>query len=137
MTIDYTIRPDGILVLERSGTISTSDEDVNLQKRLKDVKVVPGMRVLVDSQGVVHGDSVDVVRHLAAIARATAAQLECGALALVVRSDVEYGMARMYMALTDDHHPNQAVFRSVDEALSWLKSHPEGRRDPGSAPSIA
>ncbi|MFH1679912.1 MAG: hypothetical protein ABIH26_04630 [Candidatus Eisenbacteria bacterium] len=130
MPITHYVRPDGILVVERSGGINTSDEDVALQERIKDVQVVPGMGVLVDSRGVVEGDSIEVVQHTAAIGRATAAELDCGAIAHVVKSDVEYGMARMYMALTDVCHPNTEVFGCFDEALSWVRSQTAGPGPP-------
>lgn len=137
MSISHHVRPDGILVVERFGSLDISEENAALQERLKDAEVVPGMKVLVDSRGVVEGDTCEVVQHLAAVARATAARLECGALALVVKSDVEYGMARMYMALTEISHPNTQVFRDYEEALSWLSLQGVESADPGSARGAA
>ena len=90
-------------------------------------RIGSGMRVLVDSRKVVPADSVEVVKHMAAVARTAAVKLDCGALALVVNSDVGYGMCRMYMALTEARHPNTQVFRDYDEAVSWLKSQPDTR----------
>jgi len=124
MPVTYDVRPDGILMVERSGAPDNLEEDASLLLRLADERIVPGMRVLVDSTKVVPADSCKVVQHLAAVARATAVRLECGAVALVVSSDVAYGMARMYMALTEVGHPNTQVFRDCEEALSWLTSQP-------------
>lgn len=122
MPITHHVRPDGILVLERWGTLSISEEEINLQERLKDPLVFPGMRVLVNALRVEPADSVNLIRHLAGIARATAAKLDCGAVALLVKSEVEYGMARMYMTLTEVEHPNTQIFTDYEEALAWLKA---------------
>ena len=133
MPISHHVRPDGIVVIERTGTITSEQEDVSLQERMNDVRVVPGMLVLVDARGLRGGASTQVIHHLAAIARATTEFLNCGALALVVASDLQHGMARMYMALTDLSHPNTRLFREFDEALSWLKQRRPEPADPKSA----
>jgi hypothetical protein len=39
----------------------------------------------------------------------------------VVASDVEYGMARMYLAYTDLVHPDTEVFRDLESAEAWLR----------------
>ncbi len=124
MPIRHHVRPDGIVVVERWGSLSIPEENASLQTRLADPAIVRGAPVLVDSSQVVQGDSIEVVKHLASVARATAERLECGAVALVVASDVEYGMARMYMGLTEVRHPRTEVFRGMEEALDWLKSQP-------------
>ena len=49
-----------------------------------------------------------------------AAEIGCGPVAIVASGDVEYGMARMYMALTELKHPNTMVFRCYEKALNWL-----------------
>ena len=125
MPVNHRMLPDGILIVERSGTPTAADEDASIQARLLDDHVAPGIRVLVDSREVDLGDSTEVVRHLAGVARATAARAECGAVALVVGSEVSYGMARMYMALTELRHPNTEVFREYEQALAWLRSQPK------------
>lgn len=133
MPVTFEVRPDGILEIVRSGALGSAEEDASLALRCSDDRIIPGMRVLVDSRKVVPADSCEVVKHLAAVARATAEDLGCGALALVVNSDVGYGMARMYMALTEERHPNTQVFRDYDEAVSWLKSQPEALSGPRSS----
>ena len=59
--------------------------------------------------------------YIAKMVTAIAAELDCGPVAIVVSTDVEYGMARMYMALTGLKHPDTMVFRSHDNALKWLR----------------
>ena len=129
MPVRHHVRPDGIVVLERWGTSSIAEENASLQTRLADPAIVRGASVLVDSSGVVDGDSIEVVKHLASVARAVAERLDCGAIALVVASDVEYGMARMYMGLTAVRHPRTEVFRDREKALDWLKLQYVGHGD--------
>lgn len=57
---------------------------------------------------------------MAAIFQENAQRLRCGRTALLVGSDAQCGMARMYIALTEAIHPDTAVFRDYDEAVSWL-----------------
>lgn len=132
MPVTFEVRPDGILEIVRSGTLGRREETASLALRNRDERIVPGIPVIVDSRGVEPSDSVEMVRHLAAMAREIAVDLDCGAVALVVASDVSYGMARMYMALTEAVHPDTKAFRDYDEALEWLKSQPE--EPGGSAP---
>jgi hypothetical protein len=84
--------------------------------------MVPGMPVLVDSTGVEPPDATETVKYVADCVVANAAKLKCGPVAIVVSSDVEYGMARMYIAYTDLAHPDADVFRTEVEALNWLSS---------------
>lgn len=127
MPITHKVRPDGILELKRWGVLSIAEEIASLHERLVDPAIVAGSRVLVDSRELVGGDSSELVKHLAVVAQTTAERLECGAIALVVSSDIAYGMARMYMGLTDAQHPTTEVFRDYDEALAWLTANPAGR----------
>ena len=50
-----------------------------------------------------------------------------GRWACVMGRDVDYGLARMFQALTDGTELEVMVFREIEEALAWLGS-PEGGR---------
>ena len=106
--------------VRRWGEITAHDEDAALIKRQQDPLVVPGISVLVDCREVDPPDATEVTNHIADRVSAMAEELYCGPVAIVVSSDVEYGMARMFIALTELKLPNTAVFRSYDEALDWL-----------------
>lgn len=84
--------------------------------------------MLVDSRNVDPADSIDTIRRVAAIVQNNAQRLRCARTALLADSDVQYGMARMFMALTEPIHPETAVFRDYDEALTCLL---EGQNVPG------
>jgi hypothetical protein len=62
-----------------------------------------------------------VIYFIAARIWSLAAELACGPVAIVVSSDVQYGMARMFMSLTELNHPATDVFRSHEAALEWLQ----------------
>ena len=122
MPIEHKVdEKTGIMHVRRWGAITTHDEEAAIKKRNEDQLVVPGIPVIVDCREVDPPDSSEVVRYIADMTTAIAAELDCGPLAIVVGSDVEYGMARMYMALTELKHPDTIVFRSYDNALKWLR----------------
>lgn len=121
MPVEHSVdEKSGIMHVRRWGTITTQDEEIALNRRRKDPLVVPNIPVIVDCREVDPPDTTEVVRYIADSVTAIAAELDCGPVAIVVGSDVEYGMARMYMAFTELEHPNTAVFRSCDNALKWL-----------------
>ena len=122
MPIEHKVdEKTGIMHVRRWGAITTHDEEAAIKKRNENQLVVPGIPVIVDCREVDPPDSSEVVRYIADMTTAIAAELDCGPLAIVVGSDVEYGMARMYMALTELKHPDTIVFRSYDNALKWLR----------------
>lgn len=112
----------GIMYVRRWGAVTTQDERRALKRRAADPLVRPHIPVLVDCREVDPPDSTEVVQYLANRIAAIAAELNCGPVAIVVGSEVEYGMARMYMALTELDHPEVDVFLSVGEALQWLSA---------------
>ena len=123
MPIEHRVDPQtGILFVKRSGHIETHDERLAFKQRKGDPLVVPGIPMLVDCREVRPPDSAKVVRYLANQVTNLAAQLRCGPVVIIVNSKVEYGMARMYMTLTELTHSNTAVFRDYEEGLAWLQA---------------
>lgn len=111
----------GIIFVERSGTIASQDEQQALKRRLADPAYRPGLGLLVDCTGMDPADSTEVVRYLADQTARMAATLRCGPLAVLVATDIQYGMARMYQLMTEPQHPDTLVFRDREQALEWLK----------------
>jgi hypothetical protein len=118
----------GVMHVRRWGAVATHDEEVALKMRRKDPLVVANMPVIVDCREVEPPDTVEVVQYIAGKTTRLAAALACGPVAIVVSSDVEYGMARMYMALTELKHSNTMVFRNYDNALKWLRKQSKQTR---------
>ncbi len=115
----------GILHIRRWGELTVPIDNEARQQRRIDPSIPARAPVLLDCREVSPPDSVEVVKHLAHQASVLSEEFGCGPIAIIVRSDAEYGMARMYMALTDASHPETEVFRDYDEGLEWLKSRIE------------
>ena len=121
MPIEHRVDPEtGFLFVRRWGLIDTHNEEAAIEERSKDPQVVPGIPVLVDCRDVEPPDSTKVIQYLANRVSHIAAELDCGPIAIIVGSDTEYGMARMFISLTKINHPNTMVFRNYDEGLKWL-----------------
>ncbi|MEE8295684.1 MAG: hypothetical protein V3R64_08225 [Sphingomonadales bacterium] len=43
--------------------------------------------------------------------------------AVIAERDQAFGMARVWQAFLDDLAPHSRIFRTLDEAQTWLKSH--------------
>lgn len=121
----------GILFVRRWGLIDTQDETEALLKRQEDPLVVAYIPVLVDCREVNPPDSVEVIQYLAYNVTSHAKALDCGPVAIIVSSDAEYGMARMYISMTNLVHPDMNVFRDYDEGLKWLLARRSRRSDGG------
>lgn len=115
----------GILHVRRWGEITTQDKEAALGKRKEDSLIVPNIAVVVDCREVDPSDSTGVIQYIADRIMVIASDVDCGQVAIVVSSDVESGMARMYMAYTELKHPHTEVFRSYDNALKWLQENIE------------
>jgi hypothetical protein len=123
MPVTYFVDEEtGILHLKRSGEVTAAEDAASFQARLADPAVTVGIPVLVDATGIEPADSVKRVRCMAERVVRNASRLKCGPTAILVSSDVEYGMARMFMALTEPVHPQTNVFRDANEAIEWLRS---------------
>ncbi len=121
MPIEHWIEDEPpMLRVRRWGAIPEVDEDDDFKACLADPRVGPGIPVLVDCSDIDPPDDPHTIRHLADRLPRLVANLRCGPVALVVSSDVQYGMARMYMAYTDLAHPDTEVFRNLEEAREWL-----------------
>ena len=121
MPIEHRVDPEtGFLVIRRWGHIVTHDEKSAFEDRSKDPLVVPNIPTLVDCREIEPPDSTEVIQYLAGRIFQVAADLDCGPIAIIAGSNVEYGMARMFVSLTELKHPNIMVFRNYDEGLKWL-----------------
>ena len=76
---------------------------------------------LVDARDAQLDLSTEDVRSLAALVGQLRSTGGTSRTAFVAQQDFAYGMARMYAALGVRDDPGFAVFRSLDEAKSWLR----------------
>ena len=121
MPLAYTVDvAANLLRVRRWGRITAHEEEKACRQRACDPLVVPGIQVLVDCKAVEPADTTEMVRSISDCTRHIGAALQCGPLAIVVDTEVQYGMARMYQAYTDSAHPITQVFRVEADALEWL-----------------
>ncbi|MDH3455475.1 MAG: hypothetical protein OER90_01420 [Gemmatimonadota bacterium] len=116
----YVDTERNILFVKRSGQTSPEEEEASFRARKEDPAITSGIPVFVDSREVDPPDASETIQRIAYNVAQNAARLECGRTAILVGSDVQYGMARMFMALTDLVHPHVEVFRDEGAALAWL-----------------
>lgn len=70
----------------------------------------------VDPSGVHYDDVQDLIDQVRPASRA---DVVC--VAIIAPSDLAFGLARMYVSLgSSEARPGPSVFRSLDEALTWL-----------------
>ena len=128
MPIEYTIDVARGLIHTRGwGYIGDKEYQAYIATLFADPAVRPGMKQLTDWRAVTHVDvSAETMRATAETVRAFVERQRHQPnftnyqLAIVVAQTVAYGMARMYQILSEDHDPNVAVFRDIDEARAWL-----------------
>jgi len=122
MPISYHIDSSRGLILTTAGDTLTLDELIaHKATLLADSKFRPGLKELSDVRQVRSLSlGVPEVRRLASFDSEHKAELGDYKLALVVREDFVFGMARMYQQVTEENLPAIGVFRSVEQAVEWL-----------------
>ena len=114
----YIVDPARSLVLTRAWGILTGADMLNHARRLSaDPRFQPQFSQLLDFRDITELPITAVeVREVAALN-----PFGPGARrAIVVASDVAFGMARMYQILVEQSPQEFEVFRDIDEALRWL-----------------
>jgi hypothetical protein len=127
MPITYDIDDGQKLVHANiSGTL-TKDEVFTFQREVWTNPAVKGYNQLIDASGMTNVDipfpSADAMRELAGLAAGMDDPGVKTKFAIVATSPLAYGLGRMYAtyrALDPRSTRAVAVFRSVDEAMTWL-----------------
>lgn len=121
MPADYEIRPGERLVLLRFHGHVTASDILDATSRLRaDPAFEPGFATLVDCRDQISALSREELDRLMAgvAARPPGPPRR---VAVVVGSDVLYGVTRMFQILAEDRLPHTIeVFRELDEAKAWL-----------------
>ena len=119
MPISYELE-DQILIIKTEGDFQPEDLQNTFNKVFSDPKFQPGIKILLHDL-----DSVFVP---------TTKQIQAGAknieeimkkfaakMAIVVSSDVNYGMGRMMEIFCEEREIDLKVFKEIDMAKMWLK----------------
>ena len=119
MPITYRIFAAEAFVLSTAlGNLSDAELLGHQLELMGDSKFDPGYPQLDDLRGA-DMDNVTAAC-IQTLARTQVASKRCARRALLVGSDVAYGLARMLQALREGNQPEIRVFRDVDQALGWL-----------------
>jgi hypothetical protein len=108
-----------VLFSKGTGVISLKDI-MGYYSKIERLDLKPGYSVLADyteaSPDLIYDDVVKMVKRRLSIS------LKSGMLkvAIIAKSDVAFGMARMYQAMIEQEHLEVNVFRNRGEALQWL-----------------
>ena len=118
MPCAYTIDLARSLVLSRGwGVVTDRDFLAHVRALTANPRFARGFRQLVDLRDVTDIQvTASTVREMVRLNPFGASAQR----AVVVTSDVVFGMARMYQILSDESPDELQIFRKMDDALQWL-----------------
>jgi hypothetical protein len=122
MPVTYRIDPDlRRIVTHCSGTTTLAEVLAHFDELESDGECPVGADVLLDLTDMTSAPNVGQMRSAAARAADAARKVRFGSIAIVVASEMLFGMARVFEAFTEAHFARTAVFRSRDAAEEWLE----------------
>jgi hypothetical protein len=125
MKITHHIKaPNGPIKLTASGSVMAVDIIEGLKKVMEDPAFKPGMDILWDFRDVRSEISkADQIREIVSYIRTN--QDRRGGnyrVALVVTRDIDFGLARMYEAYSQELPFEIRIFKNLNDAENWLAS---------------
>jgi len=122
MGISYRIDENLGLVFSTASGDLTDEDLINHKRELcSDPAFKPGMVEISDVRNIEKLEvTTEGVRRMAALDKQHADKLRGYKLAILVRADEVFGMARMYQAMTEENLELVQVFRDRAEAMKWL-----------------
>ena len=124
MPISYEIDEEQEIVRTTvTGRLTDDELLAHKQALVEDPRFREGMKELSDIRGVTELDiTPEGVLKAVSFDATNASRFGTHRLGILVGSDHVFGMARMYEMRTDGNTGGVAVFRSVEEARSWVES---------------
>ena len=125
MPITFSINfDDNYLIAAYSGRISDEEMLASWKGFFQGEMWVPGLNELIDlSQADLNGITANGLEQLVNYAKTVYEEHDIHSVKIAVYApeNIHYGIARMYEALTFNNPQSADVFRSIQEAKSWLK----------------
>jgi hypothetical protein len=120
--MSYRIDSDRRVVLTKAWGVLTDQDILNHKARLlSDPAIEPGTVQLSDVRGVERLEVTPAgIRAMVRHDTANAGRLPGHRLALVANADLVFGMARMYQQTGSHDDGGVGVFRTMEEAETWL-----------------
>ena len=122
MPMRYTIDRDAQLVrVMGSGRLTDADMRQCVAALRQDPDLEPDMNTLSDMRGIEVAFTADGIRQVIAIMRRTGDRRSGGRAAIVVDSDVAFGMGRVFATTAEGQtEPPFRIFRAFSDACDWL-----------------
>ena len=121
MAIHYRIDASSNRITTRVlGEVTIDEALQHFDELSADPGFEPGMDALLDLTDCETLLDVDKIRAAAARVTADLSTLRFGRMAIVVASDVLFGMLRMFHTLSESAFAETQIFRDRAEALQWL-----------------
>jgi hypothetical protein len=98
---------------------------VEMTGLVRDPEFGPGFGILVDARRIEYAPGAEETRQLATAAAQSDFLLH-HPVAIVVQQDLNYGIARMYSAMSALQGATAEVFRDMEEARTWLLAAVQG-----------
>ena len=117
------VEPDGgSFIVTTSGRGSAEGILAFLEAIVSHPSWQPGNHILLDHRKLDIADiTVEGIEHVSHHFQKMGPQLGSGKIALVMKADIDFGIARAWELTTDGHVDMQiGVYRSMDEARMWL-----------------
>ena len=113
-------KKQGIVYRVIKGTVTVDEIVESFISVLESDDYHPGMKTLTDMREVIHFVTPQDVRHIAGFILEQMSTIGALKAAIVVSSDVSFGMTRMLKAHVDSGSTDIRVFREMEEATLWL-----------------
>jgi hypothetical protein len=127
--MSYTIDSESRLVRFVGTGVLTDDELVGCITRLRaDPRIEPGMNSLSDMREIEVGFTTDGVSRVIDVMTKTRGRRGLAKAAIVVSSDVAFGMGRMLELRAGELDPSFRIFRDMDAAREWVGAEPDPPR---------
>lgn len=130
MPITFSINhDDGYLIATYTGKISDEELLASWKEFFQGEKWIPGLNELANlSQADLSGISAGGLQSLVSYANTIYAKYNIRSvkIAIYAPKPLHFGLARMYEAMTYKYPQSAQVFRSIQEAVSWMKGTAKG-----------
>lgn len=127
MSLDYRIeKSQGLLIMTGQGTIEAEDIEACYERLLADPDYSAIRRELADFREATFNIDPDDVKTLAKSTRERPTENRIERRAIVIVSDLQYGLARMFSQLVAPSGQDVQPFRNIDDARRWLDRDQDG-----------
>jgi hypothetical protein len=128
MPIRYDIDEERSLLRTRcvGGTMSLAEVVDHFKELRADPRLPKRVNVLLDLTALVSAPERDQLRSVVAEVKEIGASVRWGVLAVAARTDLIFGMSRIFAVFVDDLFSNTGVFRQLAEAERWIDAQIAG-----------